>query len=192
MRSKKNKPSKTPKKKGPNQLDVHNPKSSVKSIKQFPLQCAQLSLILTAAAPFHAKLSDLLNLLSTTVDRSLSLKLTMNRFPTNFTRSTRSAHATRAPLPIKFTTRLMLVLTRSPLKVASQSKSNTTSNQATADRVARRPTHAPTRNRESLWPITSSAQLLTHVSVPPLQYALQYVPPSSPAADLHCSFENFN
>jgi hypothetical protein len=141
------------------------PKSSVKSTKLFPHQYAQLSLTWTAAAPCHARLSDLLRLLSTTVVHSLLLKLITNRFPTNFTRLMLLAPVTKAQLQIRYIIKSMLVPTPLLLKEALQLRSSTTNSLVTADRVARRPTRAPTKNRESLWQTIVSLLLLTPACV---------------------------
>lgn len=79
------------------------------------------------------------------------LRLTTNRSQINSIRLMLSAVGTKAPLQIKFTTRLMLELTLSPLREALQSKSNIMNSQATADKVVRRQTHVPTKNREFRW-----------------------------------------
>ena len=154
-------------------------RSSVRSTRQCQPPCAPLSLILTADAPFLALLLAQPQLLNTQVDPSPSPRPTTTRFPTSFTRSTPSALGTRAPLLTKFITRSTLEPTPSQLRAALQSKNSTTSNQATADRVARRPTRALTRNKESLWPTT------LHVPKPTLAFAPNQHALLLPIADLH-------
>ena len=154
----------------------------VRSTKLCPAQFAQLLVTLTANVHFPVHLFAQPQLPNMPVDLLRLLKLTMNRFLTNSTRLMQSVVGTKAPQQTRFTTRSMLELTLSPLRVALQSKSSTTNSQATADRVVRRQMLVPTRNREFRWPtilhaltpILASAQLIV------LQYALQHVHQSVP------------
>jgi hypothetical protein len=153
----------------------------VRSTKLSLAQFAQLLPISTANVPFHVPHFAQPQQLNMQVAPLQLLRLTTNRSQTNSTKLMLSAVGTRALLQTKFTTRLMLELTLSPLREALQSKSNIMNSQATADKVVRRQTHVPTKNREFRWPtmyqllipILVFAQL--HVLPPAPLFVLQYV-----------------
>ena len=150
----------------------------VRSTKPYPAQSAQLLVTWTVNAHYLKHLFAQPQLLNMQVDHLRLLRLTMNRFLTNSTRLMQSVVGTKAPQQTKFTTRSMLELTPLPLRVALPSKSSTTNSQATADKVARRPTLVLTKNRESRWPTMFQLlmPILVFAQLTVLQYALQSVP----------------
>lgn len=150
----------------------------VRSTKLSLAQFAQLFVTSTANVHFHVPHFAQPQLLNMQVAPLLLLRPTTNRSQTNSTRLMLSAVGTKAPLQTKSTTRLMLELTLSPLKEALQSKSNIMNSQATADRVVRRQTHVPTKNREFRWP--TMFQLL----IPILVFAQLHVLPPAPLSVL--------